>query len=117
MTGAPLADGLVGRDLELDRVRGLVRDVRAGQAAVLLIEGEAGIGKSRLVHHLVGEAYAAGAVVFCGEAHPFERTHPFGVVADALDLRRRSPDARRAMIGSLLAGDAEKLRWLLRMPV
>jgi predicted ATPase len=85
----------------------MVRDVRAGQAAVLLIEGEAGIGKSRLVHHLIGEAYAAGAVVFCGEAHPFERTHPFGVVADALDLRRRSPDPRRAMIGRLLAGDAE----------
>jgi len=46
--------------------------------------------------------------VFRGEAHPFERTHPFGVVADALDLRRRSPDPRRAMIGSLLAGDAER---------
>ena len=61
----------------------MVRNVRAGQAAVLLIEGEAGIGKSRLVQSLIGEAYAAGAVVFRGEAHPFERTHPFGVIADA----------------------------------
>jgi predicted ATPase len=108
IVGVPLADSLVGRDLELQLVRGMVRDVRAGQAAVLLIEGEAGIGKSRLVHHLIGEAYAAGAVVFCGEAHPVERTHPFGVVADALDLRRRSPDARRAMIGNILGGDAER---------
>jgi predicted ATPase len=73
---APLADGLVGRDLELELLRGLVRDVQAGQAAVLLIEGEAGIGKSRLVRSLIGEAHAAGAVVFCGEAHPFERAHP-----------------------------------------
>jgi DNA-binding CsgD family transcriptional regulator len=86
----------------------MVRDVRAGQAAVLLIEGEAGIGKSRLVQSLIAEAYAGGAVVFRGEAHPFERAHPFGAVADALDLRRRSPDPRRAMIGSLLAGDAER---------
>jgi len=70
--------------------------------------GAAGIGKSRLVQSLIGEAYAAGAVVFCGEGHPFERTHPFGVLADALDLRRRSPDPRRAMIGGLLAGDAER---------
>jgi len=86
----------------------MVRDVRAGQAAVLLVEGEAGIGKSRLVQSLIGEAHEAGAVVFRGEAHPFERTHPFGVVVDALDLRRRSPDPRRAMIGGLLAGGAER---------
>jgi hypothetical protein len=45
--------------------------------------------------------------VFRGEAHPFERTHPFGAVADALDLRRRSPHPRRAMIGGLLVGGAE----------
>jgi DNA-binding CsgD family transcriptional regulator/tetratricopeptide (TPR) repeat protein len=108
IVGVPLADSLVGRDLELQLVRGMVRDVRAGQAEVLLIEGEPGIGKSRLVQSLIAEAYAVGAVVFCGEAHPFERTHPFGVVADALDLRRRSADARRAMIGNLLAGDAER---------
>jgi ABC-type transport system involved in cytochrome c biogenesis ATPase subunit len=61
---APLADGLAGRDLELEPLRGLVRDVQAGQAAVLLIEGEAGIGQSRLVRSLIGEAHAAGAVVF-----------------------------------------------------
>ena len=41
---------------------------------------------------------------FCGQAHPFERTRPFGVVAAALDLSRRSPDPRRAAIGALLAG-------------
>ena len=46
----------MGRDLELQLVRGVVRDVRAGQAAVLLIEGEAGIGKSRLVQSQMGEA-------------------------------------------------------------
>jgi DNA-binding CsgD family transcriptional regulator len=99
---------MVGRDLELGLVRRMVRDVRAGQAAVLLIEGEAGIGKSRLVDHLIGEAHADGAIVYGGEAHPFERTHPFGAVADALDLRRRSPDPRRAMIGGMLAGGAER---------
>jgi predicted ATPase len=43
--------------------------------------------------------------VFRGEAHPFERTRPFGVVATALGLSRRSEDARRAAIGALLAGE------------
>jgi len=56
--GVPLADSLVGRDLELQLVRGMVRDVRAGQAVVLLIEGEAGIGKSRLVQSLISAAVA-----------------------------------------------------------
>jgi predicted ATPase len=105
---APLADGGVGRDFELGLVRGMVRDVRAGQASVLLIEGEAGIGKSRLVQSLIGEARVGGVIVFRGEAHPFERTRPFSVVADALDLRRRSPDPGRVMIGGLLAGGAER---------
>ena len=43
--------------------------------------------------------------VFCGQAHPFARTRPFGVVAAALDLSRRSPDPRKAAIGALLTGD------------
>ena len=42
--------------------------------------------------------------VFCGQAHPFERTRPFGVVAAALGVSRRSPDPRRAAIGALLGG-------------
>jgi len=71
---------------------------------VLVIEGEAGIGKTRLVQSIVGDARSRDVAVFCGQAHPFERTRPFGVVAAALDLSRRSPDPRRAAVGALLAG-------------
>ncbi len=42
---------------------------------------------------------------FSGQAHPFERTRPFGVVAAALGLSRRSADARTAAIGHMLAGE------------
>jgi DNA-binding CsgD family transcriptional regulator/tetratricopeptide (TPR) repeat protein len=69
-----------------------------------VIEGEAGIGKTRLVERIVGDARARDVAVFWGEAHPFERTRPFGVVAAALDLSRRSRDPRRAAIGALLTG-------------
>jgi DNA-binding CsgD family transcriptional regulator/tetratricopeptide (TPR) repeat protein len=71
---------------------------------VLVIEGEAGIGKTRLVQSIVDDARSRDVAVFCGQAHPFERTRPFGVVAAALDLSRRSPDPRRAAVGALLAG-------------
>jgi len=56
------------------------------------------------VQSIVDDARSCDVAVFCGRAHPFERTRPFGVLAAALDLSRRSPDPRRAAIGALLAG-------------
>jgi predicted ATPase len=76
-----------------------------GRASVLVIEGEAGIGKTCLVQAIVDDARSRDVAVFCGHCHPFERTRPFGVLAAALDLSRRSPDARRAAIGALPAGE------------
>ena len=99
---------VVGRNGELELARRIVTDLRRGLGTTLLIEGEAGIGKSRLVEWIVDEARSAGISVMRGEGHPFERSRPFGVIVDALDLRRRSPDPRRAAIALLLAGDAER---------
>lgn len=98
------SEGLVGREAELAVAAAAVRELSAGRASVLVIEGEAGIGKTRLVQCIVEEARSHGAAVFSGQAHPFERTHPFGVLVAALDLSRRSPDPRKAAIGALLAG-------------
>jgi predicted ATPase len=95
---------LVGREAEFAVAAAAVRDVSEGRASAIVIEGEAGIGKTRLVQSLVDDARARGVTVFCGQAHPFERTRPFGVVATALDLNRRSLDPRRAAIGALLVG-------------
>src|SRR6516165_6175963 len=98
------AVGLVGREAELGLVAAAVRQLSEGRAAALAIEGEAGIGKTRLVQSIVADARSRDVAVFCGQSHPFERTRRFGVVAAALDLSRRSPDPRRAAIGALLAG-------------
>jgi predicted ATPase len=94
----------VGREAELGLAAAAVRRLGEGRALALAIEGEAGIGKTRLVQSIVDDARSRGVAVFCGQAHPFERTRPFGVVAAALDLSQRSPDPRRAAIGALLAG-------------
>jgi DNA-binding CsgD family transcriptional regulator len=98
------AEGLVGREAELGLAAAAVRELGEGRPSVLVIEGEAGIGKTRLVQCIVDDARSGGVAVFCGQAHPFERTRPFGVVAAALGLSRRSPDPRRAAIGALLVG-------------
>jgi len=97
-------EGLVGREAELALAASAVRELIGGRASVLAIEGEAGIGKTRLVQSIVDDARSRGAAVFSGQAHPFERARPFGVLAAALDLSRRSPDPRKAAIGALLAG-------------
>jgi DNA-binding CsgD family transcriptional regulator len=95
--------GLVGREAELGLAAAAVRQLTERRASALAIEGEAGIGKTRLVQSMVDDARSRGVAVFCGQAHPFERTRPFGVVAAALGLSRRSPDPRRAAIGAQLA--------------
>jgi len=97
-------EGLVGREPELTLAAAAVRQFREGRASALTIEGEAGIGKTCLVRSIVDAACCGDVEVLCGQAHPFEHTRPFGVVAAALDLSRRSPDPRRAAIGALLAG-------------
>ena len=104
MTARWPPDALVGREGELALASAAILDLGEGRASVLVIEGEAGIGKTRLVQSIVDDARSGGAVVFSGQAHPFERTRPFGLASAALGLSRRSPDARRAAIAALLAG-------------
>jgi DNA-binding CsgD family transcriptional regulator len=107
VVGKPVSvslQGLVGRDDEVALAVAELRHLRDGRGSVLVIEGEAGIGKTRLVQGIVEAARAQNMVAFVGQAHPFERTRPFGAMAAALDLNRRSGDRRRAAIGALLGG-------------
>lgn len=77
---------LVGREAELARVDRLLADVMgdvSGRPAVLDISGEAGIGKSRLVHELCLGATRRGAAVLRGRATEYERHIPFQPFTDA----------------------------------
>ena len=97
------AEGLVGREAELALTAAAVRQLSEGRASALAIEGEAGIGKTRLVQSIVDDARSRDAAVFCGQA-PFERTRPFGVVAaapcPALVTQRAQADVARRMAQS-----------------
>lgn len=77
---------LVGREAELARVERLLADVVGdvpGRPAVLDISGEAGIGKSRLVHELCLGATRRGAAVLRGRATEYESHIPFQPFTDA----------------------------------
>ena len=78
---------LIGRDEELGLLLGRVRGIARGHAATtVLIEGEAGIGKTRLLGTVAEVASERGMTVLRGAAHPLERTRPFGPLVDALGV-------------------------------
>ena len=57
---------LIGRDVELDVLRGAADDARGGSARVVLIEGEPGIGKTRLAAELIQELLDRRDLVISG---------------------------------------------------
>ncbi|HEV8166033.1 MAG TPA: ATP-binding protein, partial [Actinomycetota bacterium] len=102
---ARLAPGprLRGRNEELRTLGEALDRVASGGSAILLVEGEAGIGKTRLLAEALEQARARSLSVAAGRAEELERTRPFGLLADALGCVRSSPDPRRAAIAALLA--------------
>ena len=60
--------GFRGRDRELGELRTAFHTARSGNARALLLNGDAGVGKSRLVGELVRYARAQEATVLLGTA-------------------------------------------------
>lgn len=89
--GAPF----VGRDAELERLRGIWARVVAGvdRPQVILLAGEPGIGKTRLAARLAADAAAQGAAVLFGGATE-DAVVPYEALIEALG-DRSSPFGRR----------------------
>jgi len=67
----------VGRNNERALLRALLDDASTGRGNLVLIDGEAGIGKSTLVEHLIDEALAAEFNVLTGHCFDGMATPPF----------------------------------------
>ena len=76
---------LVGREIELGHLDTTLDGLDGGDSACLTVEGEPGIGKTRLLNELRARAEERGHVVLAGAAAEFEREMPFSVWVDALD--------------------------------
>src|ERR1700677_1787542 len=91
-----VADGqLAGRGVELDRLTAALLGVSEGSCEAIVITGEPGIGKSRLIAETLASAHARRHLVFSARAEEFERDLPFGMFLDALDPYLGSLDSRR----------------------
>jgi tetratricopeptide (TPR) repeat protein len=73
---------LVARERELAEARALWRKAIAGEGQVLLVSGEPGIGKTRLVRELVTQAQISGNIALVGESYATGGAHyaPFAQI-------------------------------------
>ena len=77
LAGAPLQE----REAEWERMSRLWRGARAGAGGVIVVDGEAGCGRSRLLHDWGAWASDDGAIVLAAPSVEADRRLPFGTVA------------------------------------
>jgi DNA-binding NarL/FixJ family response regulator len=101
-------ESLLERDRELASLRSLVDDASSGTGRVALIDGQAGIGKSRLLRELRGQATETGLRVLAARGSELEREFPYGVVRQLFEPLLQTEAAGGD--GTLLAGAANAAR-------
>ena len=113
-TAPPTTDALVGRDAELESIRAFLTRSTAG---ALLLEGEAGIGKTMLVAAAVADATERGWQVLECRPAAAEAQLPFAALADALGdavdevIPALPAPQRTALLGALrrIEADVDRL--------
>ncbi len=75
---------LIGRQVEVARLHTLIREARQGHGQLVLLSGEAGIGKSRLAAEIKTQAQAHGFLVLQGNCFPTDRSAPYAPLLDML---------------------------------
>ena len=108
---------MVGRELERAKLRQCLEDLRSGQGKLVIIRGEAGIGKSRLLADLVATAESNGNLVLQGFATAINQSTPYfawrNVLLQVLDLHSQAePALVRSRILERLSGDATLTSWM-----
>ena len=92
---------LFGRERDQAAVRICLNDMLAGRGSLVLVSGEAGIGKTALIQSIAVEAEAAGAVVRTSACYDLTATPPYrpwldlmsGLAADGDDVPLPVADA------------------------
>jgi class 3 adenylate cyclase/tetratricopeptide (TPR) repeat protein len=95
---------MVGRDNEQANLRRAVDEALAGHGGLALVAGEAGVGKSRLVAEIGGEAEARGIRVLTGHCVEMDSAPPYLPYVEMIEqaiTSPRSPLALREALGDV----------------
>jgi pimeloyl-ACP methyl ester carboxylesterase/DNA-binding SARP family transcriptional activator len=82
----PAETPLIGREVEMTRLRDALDGASAGSGGLFAVLGEAGIGKTRLVEELIAHADRRDARVLLGRAYESDQILLFGPVVDAFRM-------------------------------
>jgi predicted ATPase len=94
---------IIGREREQAALRALALAARDGAGALVLLGGEAGIGKTALVEALGREASAVGLAALTGHCYDLSATPPYGpwletgLFTPVADDRRLTPERQRIL--------------------
>lgn len=102
----PVRTPCFGREGELEVFGRLLDEARVGTTHFVVIEGEAGMGKSRLLDEIVAHPGASSFCVHRARAEELQ-PRPFGLLADALAIDPESSDPDRVAVARLLDAGAE----------
>ena len=105
------ATGLLERDAEHEFIADLLVAATRAEGGLVVLEGEAGIGKTALLRHARATAERNGLTTLQATASPLDRDYPFGLVLQLLGpVVEGADDARRE---ALFAGAAARARAVL----
>ena len=93
---------VVGRDAELARLSAVLVEAAAGRGGVVMVTGEAGIGKTRLMEEVTERAGHQGMTAIAGRCFDTDWAPPYGALAEAVGalVADCDPDELRADLGS-----------------
>ena len=97
------ADLLLERDRELDALQSVLREAAGGTGRLALVEGPAGIGKSRLLAELRNAAEADEMRVLTARGSELEREFPFGIVRQLFEPSLTDGEARERWLAGAAA--------------
>jgi predicted ATPase len=107
---------LVGRERELRTLERLLKEARGGRSGVVVVAGEPGIGKTRLLLEFAQRARAEDWHVLLSQAYDSEGMPPYLPFIEALQdyLRTRRPDEVRANLEGIAPDVLELLPDIVR---
>ena len=111
------ANIFVGRDREMAELRAALDDAMSGQGRLVMLAGEPGIGKTRLVKELTSHADSLGARVLWGWCYEREGAPPYWPWVDALRtyIHGTEPSLLRRQLGSGAAPIGEMVPEVLKI--
>jgi predicted ATPase len=109
---------VIGRTAELTALRLLVDRTQSGKGQIVLISGEAGIGKSRLVTEAKTYAAAQGFLLLQGQCFPTDRSCPYAPLLDLVQSHFATSSREEVVteMGSLASALSPLLPDLLPLP-